>query len=424
MTHATSSPFMRLRADRPIVRPTRCSREWEKGTCRSSSTRFLPRWRWYPAAPSQIARSAVVGTPSGSWRHRLRMVACSASTPIGRPSRRRIGSLRVSAPEPCCARRISRQLYDVATDAGFIPLDAVLFDLGISSYQLADPRRGFSFAADAPPDMRFDEERGLSALDLVDRSSQRELAGILATFGEERRAGRIAKAILAARAEGRLVSAADWRGRRGCRPGRGADRAASIPPRAPSRRCASRSTTSSRCSLPALAGALAALRPGGRLAVIGYHSGEDRIVKRSSLARAVTASRRHCRRCAPAAIGRSCGPSPGGASGPAPTRSVGIVAPVALGCGRPTRSLPRARSRQERGGFPSPRTTTPPASRRRTYNSRQRELRERHTTRAMGWGDPASDRAGGVRSSSTTPWTSTPPESWAIRLLARRASAA
>ncbi|MGZ6255550.1 MAG: 16S rRNA (cytosine(1402)-N(4))-methyltransferase RsmH, partial [Candidatus Limnocylindria bacterium] len=100
-------------------------------------------------------------------------------------------------------------IYDEARNAGLFPLDAVLFDLGLSSYQLADPGRGFSFAADAPPDMRFDEDRGLSALDLIDRSSVRELTGILATFGEERRARRIAAAILAARAEGRLVTAAD-----------------------------------------------------------------------------------------------------------------------------------------------------------------------------------------------------------------------
>ena len=100
-------------------------------------------------------------------------------------------------------------IYDVAVEAGSVPLDAVLFDLGLSSYQLADPDRGFSFAADAPPDMRFDETSGLSAVELIERSSERELAGILATFGEERRAGRIAKAIVAARAAGRIVTAAD-----------------------------------------------------------------------------------------------------------------------------------------------------------------------------------------------------------------------
>ena len=100
-------------------------------------------------------------------------------------------------------------LYDVAGETGMAPLDAVLFDLGLSSYQLSDPSRGFSFTAETPPDMRFDETGGLSALDLIDRSSERELAGILSTFGEERRAGRIAKAIVAARAEGRIVTAAD-----------------------------------------------------------------------------------------------------------------------------------------------------------------------------------------------------------------------
>jgi 16S rRNA (cytosine1402-N4)-methyltransferase len=174
-------------------------------------------------------------------------------------------------------------IYDVAHSTGFAPVDAAFFDLGLSSYQLADPARGFSFAADAPPDMRFDETSGLSALDLIDRSSERELAGVIASFGEERRAGRIAKAILAARAEGRLMTAADLANvvaaaapaRRG-----GAD-AGRIHP-------ATRTFQALRIAVnrevevlsAGLAGALAALRPGGRLAVISYHSGEDRIVKR------------------------------------------------------------------------------------------------------------------------------------------------
>jgi 16S rRNA (cytosine1402-N4)-methyltransferase len=173
------------------------------------------------------------------------------------------------------------EIYEVASREGFIPLDAVLFDLGLSSYQLADPNRGFSFAADAPPDMRFDEERGVSALELIDRSSQRELAGILATFGEERRAGRISKAILAARAEGRLMTAADLAAVvAAASPSRGAD-AGRIHP-------ATRTFQALRIAVnremevlgAGLSGALAALRPGGRLAVISYHSGEDRIVKR------------------------------------------------------------------------------------------------------------------------------------------------
>ncbi len=174
-------------------------------------------------------------------------------------------------------------IYDTATDAGVVPLDAVLFDLGLSSYQLADPRRGFSFAADAPPDMRFDETSGVSALELIERSSERELAGILATFGEERRAGRIAKAIVAARAEGRIVTAADL----------AAVVAAAAPARPGSADAgrihpATRTFQALRVAVnrevevltAGLAGALAALRPGGRMAVISYHSIEDRIVKR------------------------------------------------------------------------------------------------------------------------------------------------
>ena len=131
--------------------------------------------------------------------------------------------------------------------------------------------------------MRFDETSGLSALELIERSSERELAGIIATFGEERRAGRIAKAIVAASAEGRLVTASDLaavvaRAAPG-RPG-GAD-AGRIHP-------ATRTLQALRIAVnrevevlsAGLAGALAALRPGGRMAVISYHSLEDRIVKR------------------------------------------------------------------------------------------------------------------------------------------------
>ena len=173
------------------------------------------------------------------------------------------------------------EIYDEAGAAGLIPLDAILFDLGLSSYQLADPRRGFSFAADAPPDMRFDEDRGLSALDLIDRSSQRELAGILATFGEERRAGRIATAILAARAQGRLVTAADLAEVvAGAVPASRAD-AGRIHPATRTFQALRIAVNRELEVLPeALAGALAALSSRGRLAVISYHSGEDRIVKR------------------------------------------------------------------------------------------------------------------------------------------------
>ncbi len=172
-------------------------------------------------------------------------------------------------------------LEEVARAEGMVPLDGVLFDLGLSSYQLADARRGFAFTADAPPDMRFDETSGVSALELIDRSSERELAGILATLGEERRAGRIAKAILAARTSGRLMTAADLAAVVAATvPAGGADSGRIHP--------ATRTFPALRIAVnrelevleQGLEAALAGLRPGGRLAVISYHSLEDRIVKR------------------------------------------------------------------------------------------------------------------------------------------------
>lgn len=171
-------------------------------------------------------------------------------------------------------------LARVAEETGLGPFDGILFDLGLSSYQLADERRGFGFTADAPPDMRFDETTGVSALELIDRSSERELARTIATLGEERRAGRIAKAILAARASGRLVTASDLAAVVAAAvPARGADKGRIHP--------ATRTFQALRMAVngelealdAGLTAAIDVLAPGGRVAVISYHSGEDRVVK-------------------------------------------------------------------------------------------------------------------------------------------------
>jgi 16S rRNA (cytosine1402-N4)-methyltransferase len=158
--------------------------------------------------------------------------------------------------------------------------DAILFDLGVSSMQLDRPERGFSYASDAPLDMRMDPSAEHSARDLVNGASERELIDIFRGYGEERYAKQIARAIVRRRKEqpfertGELVETIK----------------AAIPAPArfgeghPARRvfqalriAVNDELTALEAVLPA---ALDTLRPGGRLAVISFHSLEDRIVKR------------------------------------------------------------------------------------------------------------------------------------------------
>ncbi len=164
--------------------------------------------------------------------------------------------------------------------ANDVRADAILLDLGVSSMQLDRPERGFSYAADAPLDMRMDPTQEESARDLVNSWSERDLATIFRRYGEERYAKQIARAIVRRRKEqpfertGELVDTIR----------------ASIPAPArfgeghPAKRvfqalriAVNGELDSLEVALPA---ALEMLRPGGRLAVISFHSLEDRIVKR------------------------------------------------------------------------------------------------------------------------------------------------
>ena len=158
--------------------------------------------------------------------------------------------------------------------------DAILLDLGVSSMQLDRPERGFSYAADAPLDMRMDPTQDVSACDVVNGWSERDLVTIFRRYGEERYAKQIARAIVRRRREqpfertGELVETIK----------------ASIPAPArfgeghPAKRVFQSLRIAVNDELDSLAGALPAalemLRPGGRLAVISFHSLEDRIVKR------------------------------------------------------------------------------------------------------------------------------------------------
>jgi 16S rRNA (cytosine1402-N4)-methyltransferase len=152
----------------------------------------------------------------------------------------------------------------------------VLFDLGVSSPQLDRADRGFSYRHDAPLDMRMDRTGGTTAADVVNTYDERELADVLASFGDERFAGRIARAVVAARPITSTVELAEIV--RGAIPA-AARRTGGHP--------AKRSFQAIRIEvnreldiLPgAIDDAVSALAPAGRIAVLSYHSGEDRIVK-------------------------------------------------------------------------------------------------------------------------------------------------
>ncbi len=170
-----------------------------------------------------------------------------------------------------------RDLEATARREGMQEVDGILFDLGASSVQLGTARRGFSFQDDGPLDMRLDPTGGVTAADLVQQLEEGELADILRRFGEEPMAGRIAAAIARERARSPLATTAQLanlvarvKGRRGrIHPATMVFQALRI--------AVNGELESIALALPQ---AVCLLRPGGRLAVIAFHSLEDRIVKR------------------------------------------------------------------------------------------------------------------------------------------------
>lgn len=167
-------------------------------------------------------------------------------------------------------------LAEVARSQQFIPVDGILFDLGLSSLQLADPSRGLAFMVDGPLDMRFDPTSGgPTAADLVNDLDPEELAALLYRYGEERQARRIAQAILAARplhTTGELAAVVERAVGKG--------RHERIHPATRTfqalRMAVNDELTALEAALPQ---AVEILAPGGRLAVISFHSLEDRLVK-------------------------------------------------------------------------------------------------------------------------------------------------
>ncbi len=167
-------------------------------------------------------------------------------------------------------------LDDIVEQLATTPVSGVLFDLGVSSPQLDRAARGFSYRHEAPLDMRMDQRQVRTAADVVNDTDEQDLAGLLRAFGDERYARRIAKAIVAARPVATTTELAEL-----------VRDAIPAPARRTGGHPAKRTFQAIRIAVnteldvlaPAIDAGLAALQPGGRCAVLSYHSGEDRIVK-------------------------------------------------------------------------------------------------------------------------------------------------
>ena len=172
------------------------------------------------------------------------------------------------------------ELPEVLAEAGCPRVQAILADLGLSSMQIDRTERGFAYRTDAPLDMRMDDTQQLTAADLLNTASTGELTSILRRFGEERFADRIARRIVAERdaepfsGSARLVRVIEQAIPAAARAAGGGH---------PAKRSFQALRIAVNDELSALAGllpaAIDALAPGGRLAVLAYHSGEDRLVK-------------------------------------------------------------------------------------------------------------------------------------------------
>jgi 16S rRNA (cytosine1402-N4)-methyltransferase len=196
-------------------------------------------------------------------------------------------AIQAGAPLAASDRRLRlrrarfSELRRVLADEGLSAVRGIIMDLGVSSPQLDDPGRGFSFRASGPIDMRMDPEHGESAGEWLNRAEEREIARVIRTYGEERFARRIAAAIVRARPLSDTRALADVI--RGAIPGR--------PPGRGEKKSddATRSFQAIRMHVndelaeieAGIRAAFEVLVPGGRLAVISFHSLEDRTVKRT-----------------------------------------------------------------------------------------------------------------------------------------------
>lgn len=179
----------------------------------------------------------------------------------------------------CLVQGNFADMASLAAGQGLAAVDGIVLDLGVSSDQLAAAERGFSFQTDGPLDMRMDARQPLTAADLVRTLTEADLADVLWTLGEEPQSRRIARAVVRARAQAPIVTTGAL----------AALVSAALGGRREKRHPATRTFQALRLAVNeeleslerGLAAALGLLREGGRLAVITFHSLEDRIVKQS-----------------------------------------------------------------------------------------------------------------------------------------------
>jgi 16S rRNA (cytosine1402-N4)-methyltransferase len=170
---------------------------------------------------------------------------------------------------------VGRILDDVGTPA----VGAIVADLGMSSFALDDPTRGFSFMLEGPLDMRMDQRQTLRAYDLVNEESEEELARIIYQYGEDRESRRIARAIVAARRRAPLASTGELRAV--IEAAVGGRRQGGVNPATRTFQALRIAVNTEMTSLEQfLSEAPGRLSPGGRLVILAYHSLEDRQVKR------------------------------------------------------------------------------------------------------------------------------------------------
>jgi 16S rRNA (cytosine1402-N4)-methyltransferase len=183
----------------------------------------------------------------------------------------------IADPRFQLVHRAFGEMAEAAREVGVSGLDGILLDVGVSSPQIDDGGRGFSFRQDAPLDMRMDTTQGETAAEWLAQADEREITEVIRNYGEERFAFQIAKKVVATRVEQPIVTTAQF----------AALVRATVRTREPGQDAATRSFQALRIHINqelrqleiVLPQALELLKPGGRLVVIAFHSLEDRIVK-------------------------------------------------------------------------------------------------------------------------------------------------